>query len=200
MKYLIFPLLVIIFTSILSMLGLGSSTLQDTQYIYLQGDASSGFYDSTDHMVAYANRSAYDETGTITKVYQAGQNQGPWSMLLYWVNSTGTYNIFDNTGERFMEKDTAQFDILTPDGLLAIIAVAIVGGGIGFVALTFFGGSDVSVAMVVFGTILLGMWGIFSLISYGLIASIPLMGGIFWFILTLIYSLGILQMVRGNGT
>lgn len=180
------------------MLGLGSTTLQGTQTIYLQGDASSGFYDSTDHLVAYANRSTAGEAGSIGRVYQAGQNIGPWSNLLFWTNSTGQYNIFDATGERFIEKDTVEFDILTPDGLLALIAVSIVGGGIGFVALTFFGGSEVSVSMVVFGTILLTLWGIFSYISYGVIGAIPLLGGIFWFVLTLFYGLGVLQMVRGT--
>lgn len=182
------------------MLGLGSIMLENEQHIYLLGDASQGFFDETDHLVAYANRSAYGEPGNITKIYNAGQNAGPWSIAIVWKNSSGSYNIFDAAGQRFLEKDEVQFEILSPEGLIAMVAVAVVGGGIGFVALSFFGGSDVAISMVMFGTLLLSIWTIFSWIAYPLLTSLPLIGGIFWFLLTIFYALGILQMVRGNGT
>lgn len=187
MKLLLFPLMIMFIVAMLSTAGLGSS-LEGEQDIYLLGDASQGYFDSTGHQVAYANQSDYDEAGDI-HMMETATASGPWNNIVVWDNGT-QYPIFDAYGENMIQKDNGSFNLYTTEGLIAIIAVvAIIGGVVGVFA------GDLGASLAFKGGVLAAIWGIFSVINLTLITSIPLIGPIFYVGLTVMYAMGIINQV-----
>lgn len=189
MKLLLFPLFIMFILAMLSTAGLGQS-LEGDQTVYTLGDTSAGFYDTTGHMVAYANQTPYDDAGDLKLYNAAGQNSGPWSNIVHWINATGNYIVQDAWGETLMEKDNGSFNLYTVEGLIAIIAVIGVIGGVTSVFAGEIGGS------LAFKCGVLGaVWAVFSFISMTLITAIPLIGPIFYLGLTVMYAMGIINQV-----
>lgn len=200
MKLLIFPLVILIGICFLSIGGLGTESVSGIQTVYVNGNPSEGWYDLNDHLVAYSNRTAVGEQGSINFAQGTAGTSGPWSMILTWTNTTGQYNLYDSTGAIMMQKDSATFNIMSPEGLIALVVLIGVGGGITMVALTFFGGSDISVAMVLKSTFFISIWSIFSLVAMNLLLEIPLfLGPLLYFSLTIMYALGIMGQIGGGG-
>lgn len=75
-------------------------------------------------------------------------------------------------------------------GLIAVIAGAI---ALGLIGINVFGSglSDFSVKIIWNGIVFYGLWSVFSVFAFNAIISIPLFGLMFWFILTVVYSLGV---------
>lgn len=81
--------------------------------------------------------------------------------------------------------------------LAVIVGLIVLAGVAGFKVLSS-GESDVSVKVIVLGTGLLTLWGILSLAAYSLIVSIPIFGIIFYFGLTIAYTIGCIQQFGGS--
>lgn len=189
MKLLLFPLFIMFLVSMLSTSGLGSS-MQSTHNIYLLGDPTQGYFDSNGHMVAYANKTAYDDTGTL-KVVTAPGNWGELDTRLKWDNGTGTlYVVTDYTGSTILQKHGGTFELFSNEGLIAIIAVVGVIGGV----VSIFAG-DLGASLAFKGGVLVAIWGVFSVINLTLITAVPLVGPVFYLGLTVMYAMGIINQV-----
>lgn len=189
MKLLLFPLFIMFLVAMLSTAGLGQS-VEGEQTIYTLGNPTAGFFDTNGHQVAYSNQTPYGEAGTLQLYNAAGQNSGPWSNLVHWINSTGNYIVQDAWGESLMEKDNGEFNLFTVEGLIAIIAaVALVGGVVSVFA------GDLGASLAFKGGVLVAIWAVFSLINMNLITQVPLIGPIFYLGLTVMYAMGIINQV-----
>lgn len=72
--------------------------------------------------------------------------------------------------------------------LAAVVGLKIVGSGIG----------EFSSRTIVLATGFVTMWGLFSVLAIGGITSIPLFGSVFYFFLTGLYTIGVLDIVGGG--
>lgn len=210
MKLLIlFPLTVLILLSLLSMLGLGSAT--DPNFgngTIGYGFGSTLFYDSTGHPVAYANGTNYGEKGLLKIVGSQGWfSQG--TEEVQWINNTA-YNVMhyydiytDTNGQSLVSveeynyyKDNADgqfsFNIWSSLGLIGVIVgIAALAAIIG-IRIVSSGESDVSVQVILVITAFMALWGIFSVLGLTLLTSAGTYGGIIYFILTAMYTIGII--------
>lgn len=206
-KYLILvPLAMLVIVAILSVAGLGSTVFGDGR---IGGDPSTTlYYDAGGHPCVYANGTAYDEAG---QVIQVGGLDAAWSGTwaawknttlsfgtnypLYWDQSAEQPIPWERNGETNVGGQT--FDVNQSMGLIALVialmAMAVV------VGLRVLGSGTSNSLVLVLGTAYLGVWGIFSVLSLPLITSIPNFGNFFYFILTIMYTLGIVWSFQGTG-
>lgn len=173
----------------LSTAGLGQSLEGDVNLYYI-GDPTGGFFDDSGHIVAYTNKTAYDEAGHLEVMTAAG-NWGELDTRLKWDNGTGTlYVVRDYTGSTILQKHGGTFNFYSTDGMIAIIAtVAIIGGVVSIFA------GEIGASLAFKGGILIAIWAIFSLIAMNLITQVPLIGPIFYLGLTVMYAMGIINQV-----
>ena len=83
-------------------------------------------------------------------------------------------------------------------GLLGTIIVIALIGAIFGIQLFNSGLNSESVRMLIITFTYIGIWGLFSLLSYDLIMSIPIFGAIIWFVLTFVYTLGVIKKYTGG--
>lgn len=111
-------------------------------------------------------------------------------------NVSGTQGL--NETETGIELDGSQEISMTLGGgvivvllagisLLAILGIQVMGSGL----------SGVTVLGVFKATVLLAIWGLFSTGAINLFLEIPLFGMPFYFLLTLLYSFGVLRSISG---
>lgn len=83
-------------------------------------------------------------------------------------------------------------------GLLGtIITIALIGALFG-IQLFNSGLNSESVRVLILTFTYIGIWGLFSLLSFDLIMSIPVFGAIIWFVLTFVYALGVIKKFSGT--
>lgn len=194
MKLILFPLTVLVALSFLSVLGLGSSEYQDN-IVYGTGQFN-GYFDANGHQAAYDNQTAFDEAGIVDRVTIG--TSGPWSTLRYWRNATGSYQIWTTPNGTDETDSQISFNMSSSVGLIAIIIAVMAATTIA--GIKFFGSGITNAQQIFTVTVLLTIWGVFSIVSLGLIATIPLGLGLgFYFFLTLMYSIGIVNAAGGNG-
>lgn len=160
------------------------------------------FYGADGDPICYQNGTAYfeDDDGYLY------MQEGLVMNTLYWKNSTNQYFLYTKDGtsgelRNPIREDEQSFDMLTGLGFIAVIAAIMF--IVSFVGMRIFGGglSDVSVSTIVKGTLLITMWGVFSVMSYTALGEIPAyLGGVFYFILTVMYAVGIVQQIGGGGS
>lgn len=190
MKLLLFPLIFLVIFAFLSQLGVGSTTWEESYSLDLE--LLTGYMDANDHLVCYSNFTAAGEAGHLDFV-NSGQLNIP-----YWNNGT-RYLAHKVANGVTLDPATLEFNMGTSLGLIglviALIAVATVAG------LKIFGSgvSDESVSMIVKGTALIAVWGIFSALSLNMIAGASFLGPFFWLFLTFIYTMGIINQVGHPG-
>lgn len=183
----------------LSWMGGSSLTLTSTYQLSGYSGAVNGWYDSNDHLVAYGNGTYAGEYGNITTPITPGST-GPWNTIPIWKNASGSYNVYDSTGQRMLPNQlNTQFDIATSLGLIALIAAGIILAAVVGTRILGSGVSEESVSAVWKGTMLLTVWGIFSVLSMGMITQIALLGPFFYLFLTIIYCLGVINQVGHPG-
>lgn len=175
-------------TALLSVLGMTSATFNATGDFYSTA-AYDGFYDANGNLKAYPNGTAANEHGSVVST---GQNP-------YWANASGNYPLVRlNAGENIDEYTTNQFNMGSAFGLIAIIiglmALACVAG----LRILSTGVAETSIRTLILGTGLLAIWGVFSVLSIGILTAIPVFGAIFYFALSAVYTLGIMQQVAGG--
>lgn len=187
----------LIAVSFLSVLGLGTPTYSNN---VVYGTAQfDGYYDANGHQVAYDNQTAVSggDAGQIDRVTIG--TQGAWSALRYWRNGTSTsYQVWTTPNSMDESETEVTFNMASSIGLIGIIIAVMAITTI--MGIKFFG-TGISNATQIFAvTVLLTLWGVFSAISIALIGQIPLgLGYGFYFFMTLLYCVGIVQTTGGIG-
>lgn len=200
MKLLLFPLIFLIVFAFLSMLGVGTGTWQTTGNFGGFQQAAGGWYDANAHLVAHANGSYAGEYGNLTYPITAG-SAGPWNSLPIWKNATSSYNVFDENGERISAAggQVTDFNVAGAIGLMGIVIGGIILAGVAGSRIFGSGVSEESVSAIWKGTVLIAVWGVFSVLSLNFIAGASFLGPFFWLFLTFIYTMGIINQVGHPG-
>lgn len=115
------------------------------------------------------------------------------------INGSGT--LFQNGTETELgipEDTQLVFDIDFVTGFLAvIIGIAILGAVLGITVLGS-GLSERTQRIILVSAVGLGLWAIFSLLTYDLIASIPVFSTMMWLGFTFIYMIGFIKEINGG--
>lgn len=112
------------------------------------------------------------------------------------ISSTGTVN--DTSSSYDISNIGATFYIDEFTGaLVIIIAIMIIATLIGLQILGS-GLSDTSVKIISIGITYYGIWSIFSILSYELILSIEVVGALMYIILTVVFTIGLVQKFSGS--
>lgn len=135
--------------------------------------------------------------GSFTQIYNFGENYD-----LSGSNSTSqeliTSQTLNGTSQELeLEEGSLDLSFNMTVGIVATIAGAI---ALGLIGLKFLGSglSDFSVKIIWNGIVYYGLWLIFSVLGYNVLVSIPFLGVLLWFFLTLIYSLGVFGKMGGE--
>lgn len=184
----VFPLVILIGVALLTQMGVGTFTFGDTSYTDPEG-----LYDANGHLAAYVNGSAADEAGTLEHRWNPNGGED------WWHNGTAAYyQIWNTPNASNSEFNMLGFSMGTSLGIIglvvavialaAVVGLKIVGSGIG----------EFSSRTIVIATGFITLWGLFSILAIGGITSIPIIGTIFYFVLTGAYSIGVLDAVGGG--
>lgn len=92
---------------------------------------------------------------------------------------------------------TAGFDLQT--GVIAVVIVVMAIGVVAGISVLGSGLSDVSVTVIYKSVFFYTLWLLLSVFGLQGITIIPVFGWVFYFFLTLVYSLGVVQQVGGTG-
>lgn len=201
MKLIYIPLAFLVAFSLFGMLGLSGDFIQAHEIVGSAWGTSNvkGWYDENNHLVAYENGSlpVGGEPGTLAP-YVMDNTVAQWENGTYhdgvngWIWDVDLVDPSENT------QAGVGFALDSSIGMLAII------GGImlvsALVGIRFLGNglAEESVSTVIKGGILTTIWIIFSATSLTLFSSIPL-GPVFYFILSGIYTLGIINQIGHPG-
>lgn len=103
---------------------------------------------------------------------------------------TGNQTLDEVESQIDLENASLSLDFDMTVGLIGIVVSAI---ALGLIGLNFVGSglSDRSVKIIWNGIVFYGLWTIFSILAFNPIALIPIFGVLLWFILTMVYSLGV---------
>lgn len=193
------PLAIIIFVAVLNICGVGESlggvfggALADSTSSYAD---LPDFHDSYNHYVAFGNGTAYGEAGTIgTYNVTFPVPETRWK----WTNETATYTV-SRDSEASGGVGTHLFGITGSLGMIGIVVAVMALSLVVGIRVLGSGVSVFSVGFVIIGTALITVWGVFSLLAYSLIGEIPNIGGLIYFGLTGMYTLGSIFAAGGVG-
>lgn len=184
------------------MIGLGTTGTFDDQDLYDPAASSGGYFDADGHQVAYANFSAVDDAGTLRF---AG---GPFSQVDHsphweWTNATDSYTVYNTANGVNAQQFGNQFNLTSSLGIIGLVAVIMAVATIVGLRVLGVGVAEESVSAIIKGSALVTVWLMFSAIAMGLITSIspggfPI-GPMFYFFLTLVYTLGIINQIGHPG-
>lgn len=186
MKLILFPLVFLVVFAVLGQLGLGTFETEIDSDIAVVGD----WYDQLGHLVCYQNLTAAGEAGTFRTVTTIGgvtEHQ--------WVNETDEYPIGQYNGEGALGEASFEFDAFGSVALIALVTFLIAIGTIAGISIFGSGLGDTSISLLVKGTAFLSIWGIFSVMAFGMITAVPLIGVLFYFFLTVLYCVGVVNQV-----
>lgn len=194
MKLILFPLIFLIAFAVLGMLNIQSATIGIVGAVGTGSDT--GWWDNTDypgHKVADTDGTPTGEWGYIYIDGQGDKN---------WVNETGLivayYAIWDNPYGLDYNRYKAGFNISGAIGLIALVVALVVVAVLAGIRLFGSGVSDFSVSTLVKGGGLISLWAVFSVLAMGMITQIPLLGPIFYFFITGLYTVGIIGAIGGS--
>lgn len=202
-KFLSIPLMILLCVSVFAFLyhedvpaGFGEGTLS-----LKSADANSdvAYFDIGGHGLLYDNGTFVGEPGYIY------EDNIPYYSLGYgdkfWKNSTGTYQMYDNPDAAPLKDSTASWNWLAT-GTLGFLGIV---GGLMFLAtivglrILGFGISETSVSTLMKGTAYLSLFLLASAFSAAEITAVPIFGWIFYFLLTAVYTLGLLGTIGTVG-
>lgn len=192
LRAVIAPLIIL---TLMALIGQGMGSVETTYTTTSYG--ISGFYDSTEHLVCYANQTAFDEAGNLSVV--GGQNYAYTDY--YWTNATNSYEVYINNNP-LDEADSPRWIMVGSTGFWGVLvilgAVMALGCLVGFRVFNT-GEGDFSASLIVKGTAFGSLWAFLAAINYSLLLSLPLyLGPAFLFILSLIYLYGVISSFGGN--
>lgn len=139
-------------------------------------------------------------------VNRAYQTQSANALTSYELNNTYTVNPITgqmevNGTSTILETQSMDLDLgidLTTGFLSVIIGCVALGTGIG-IKIIDTGISERAQKIIFTSAVVFGLWGIFSVLTYDLIADIPLIGATVWLVLTFILMIGFFQEInKGN--
>jgi hypothetical protein len=202
-KLITIPLGIMVILSVLGLLGMGTVGSPDT--ISIGGDSETVYYDLNGLAKCYMNGTGVNEEGNIIRHILT--NTACWdnATLIY------TYQLYFDTNaaqpikwEQVGQPNPNNQGVLTDFddeflGLWAMIAgFAVL---VGVVGLRVFGSgiSEASVNSLISLAIYTALWLIFAVLSFPLVSEIELLGSLSWFVLTVLYTVGVLQTL-GSGT
>lgn len=209
MKLILFPLIVLLLFAFLSMFGLGSSDLQEfSGSLYDRGIGAGGYdgwYDSTGHMVVFNNGTPAGENGRFKASTGGYFFQPAQENSFHWYNGTFPFDeewdIFNTpNGVNSIAYADTSFSVNDSLGLIVLVGAVMALATIAGVRVMGSGVSDTSVSTLVIGSALITLWLVFSIMAMPLITQIPLFGNLFYFGITLLYTVGIISRIGGSGT
>lgn len=110
---------------------------------------------------------------------------------------TGNQSLSGEESELELEQGSLSLDFNMTIGLIVITIGAIALGLIGLNVLGS-GLSPFSVKIIWNGIVYYGLWTVFSVLGFNAITSLPIFGLFVWFILTLVYTLGVFNKMGGE--
>lgn len=154
------------------------------------------YWDENGDPLCYQNGTAYFAGDDGWLGWRVGRSA--WETNPAWFNTTDTYLCYETPyGE--LHQRSYEFDLMSSFGLIGVISLVMF--VVSFVGIRVFGTglSEISVSTIVKGSLFITIWAIFSALSIGLVIQVPYsIGGIFYFFLTVLYTLGIIQQIGGN--
>lgn len=201
MKLILIPLSVLITLSMLSMIGLGAGgELGQIGFGQSITGPDAILYTSTAHQTVYANGTAIGEEGRISDVDGV-------SGIAFWYNTSyGTpFELYTDSACTIPAKiiDTSaplgggawtwEGSMTSSLGLIALIVGLMIFLTVVGARFLTYGQSELGLSAIFKGTAFIAIWGVFSLLALPLMGDVPL--NILYFILTVIYTLGIINSV-----
>lgn len=211
MKLIVFPLSILVLFSLLSLTGLGSGILGG---MTIGGDTTNAvYYDSAGRSVVYvSNLTAVSDTylevmpfyvfpDTWAAFTNSTLEVAHWSpYFLYYDNGAERPVKYEDLGKTDSGVALSNISISSSLGIVAlvigimalaaVVGLRIVGSGV----------SEESVSAIVKGSAFLALWAIFSVLSMDLIVlGADIFLPIVYFVLTLIYTLGVINQIGHPG-
>lgn len=196
------PLGIMIVTSILGLLGMGTVGTPST--IVIGGtDTATLYYDYGGHAKCFYNGTSVSETGLIYHATHATWKNAssPPYFTLYWDTSHTREVEWEEVGQQNPSVGTTETSFNNSyTGLWAM--------GVGFVLLATvvglrifgWGVSEESIKTILMLAFYTALWLIFAGLSYPLISAMELIGAISWFVITVMYAIGILSNMGNSNT
>lgn len=217
-KFIAGPLTIIVLLSITNMCGLGSGNFSPVTQIGGSGD---DLYDSTGTLIFFSNLTVNpDFPNPDYYLLVQGDNDGENTQYAYFTNSS-----YESSS--FLYKLTAiRYPLYTDEnavnqaywqqvgaigdqsfkvnmyGSLGLIALVIALMAVALVAgLNIFGSgvNDSATNTIFMCTAWLAVWGVFSVLAFSLLALLGNWGIILYFVLTIVYTIGIIDSVGNSG-
>lgn len=94
------------------------------------------------------------------------------------------------------QEEETTFSLMSPDGLMAVLIIAMAVGIVSGVTVFSSGLSELSQSIVFQTTIYLAIWAVVSMAAYEVINSVPELGALLWLSLTAVYCIGVAQEVK----
>jgi len=116
------------------------------------------------------------------------------------VESVNASQFINGTETAYLsDVDAGRFDINMTSGFLALVLGLVVVGVVAGVRILGSGLSEYSVNLIHKSVVYYGIWGVLSVISYGVFLTFPFgFGIVLWFGLTFIYTLGFFQTLQAT--
>lgn len=113
--------------------------------------------------------------------------------------ASGNQTLSGTTSTLTQQPANVSFNLDMTTGLIILIISMVIIGTVAGVRVLGSGLSNFAVQLLYKSAVYYGLWGMFSIFSITAFISIPTFGVFFWFILTLIYTLGFFQTLNGGG-
>lgn len=213
-KLILFPLTILILLSLLSMTGLGSTENFTGEGAISYGDQAGLLYDSAGHPVCYINGTQYDDAGMLKFTRDYGYIGEEYAR---WQNYTGVtasyYDLYSSesaleplTTAQYNELKNAYsnggitFNIWSSLGLIGVVVGISAFAAIIGIRVLDSGESETTIQTILTVTGFMAVWGIFSVLGLTLFTSADTYGGIIYFVLTAMYSIGIIFQLSGGNS
>lgn len=213
MKLIVVPLAFLFVFAILASFGLGSDL--GVAGGFGVGSSDDGYFDADGHKVCDEN---FTYTGEWGHLLILEHHDVAATKDIYWCNQTdylGRPHIFyesenhplsgANIFEAFENSDGTNeggwyvfFQITGVMGFVALIFAAMSVGLVVGIKAFGFGISESVVKIIVIGGMFISLWTFLSVVAWGLILSIPIVGPTFYLFLSLLYTLGIGSLIGGG--
>lgn len=94
------------------------------------------------------------------------------------------------------QEEESTFSLMSPDGLMAVLIIAMAVGIVSGVTVFSSGLSELSQSIVFQTTIYLAIWAVISMAMYDIVNTIPEIGALLWLSMTAVYCIGVAQEVK----
>jgi len=94
------------------------------------------------------------------------------------------------------QAEEESFSLMSAEGIMAVLAIAIAVGIVAGVTVFSSGISELSQAIIFQTTVYLAIWAVLSMAMYEVIQDVPYLGPVLWLTMTLLYCLGVIMEIR----